>query len=140
MRLLSFLGVAAQAEGLRLRRNAALSVQRGAWMAGAAMFITAAVALAHVAAIAALEPRFGIAGACGIVALADLVLAGLMALLSRRRHDAVAAEALLLRQTMLLAAARNPVRDATMAFLGNAPGPVLGAIAGEAIALWLRKR
>lgn len=140
MRLFRLLGVAAQAESLRLRRNAGSVARRAGWLAGAALFGVAAVGLAHVAAIAWLEPRHGVAAACGIVALGDLVLAGLLVVLGRTRPDPVAAEALAVRRMMLNAATRNPVRDAAAAALGSAPAPVLGALAGEAIATWLRRR
>jgi hypothetical protein len=140
MRLLSLLGLAAQAEGLRLRRTAGTAARRGAWLAAAGLFGVAAIGLVHVAAIAGLAPRLGLALACGIVALADLAMAGILALFGRRRHDPVAEEALALRRMMLSAAARSPMREAAALAVGSAPGPVLGALAGEAIATWLRRR
>lgn len=140
MRLLSLLGVAAQAEGLRLRRAASGTARRAGWLAGAALFGVAAVGLAHLAAIAWLEPRYGLAAASGIVALADLALAGIFALMGRHRHDAVAEEALAMRRTMVAAAMQNPLKGAAAFALGSAPGPVLGAMAGEAVAAWLRRR
>ena len=140
MRLLSLLGVAAQAEGLRLRRTAGVTARRAGWLGAAALFGVAAIGLAHVAAVAALTPRLGLAAACGIVALADLAVAGMLALMARPRRDPVADEALALRRVMLSAAARNPMREAAAIALGSAPAPVLGAIAGEAIATWLRRR
>ncbi|CAH0260905.1 hypothetical protein [Roseomonas sp. CECT 9278] len=140
MRVLRLLGVAAQAESLRLRRNAGSVARRAAWLAGAALFGVAAVGLAHVAAIAWLEPRYGLAAACGLVALADLALAGGLALFGRTRVDPVAQEALAVRRMMLDAATRNPLSNAASFAMGSAPGPVLGAMAGEAIASWLRRR
>lgn len=140
MRLLSLLGVAAQAEGLRLRRTAGAAAQRAGWLGAAALFGVAAIGLAHVAAIAALAPRLGLAAACGVVALCDLAVAGLLARMGRPRRDAVAEEALALRRIVLAAAARNPMREAAAIALGSAPAPVLGAIAGEAAATWLRRR
>jgi hypothetical protein len=74
-----------------------------------------------------------------MVALADLVVAGLLALMSRRRRDPVIEEARMLRQTMLAAATSNPLRNAA-ALAVSAPAPVLGALAGEAVAAWLRRR
>jgi hypothetical protein len=110
-------------------------------MAGAALFGVVGIAFAHVAALAWLEPRYGLAAAAGLVALGDAVLAGILALAGRRRRDRVAEEALALRRTMLAAAAaRNPMRDAAALALGSAPAPMIGAIAGEAIATWLRRR
>jgi hypothetical protein len=51
MLLLSLLGVAAQAEGLRLRRTAGTTARRGAWLVAAVMFGVAAIGLAHGAAV-----------------------------------------------------------------------------------------
>jgi hypothetical protein len=140
VRLLNLLGVAAQAEGLRLRRAASGTARRAGWLAGAAFFAVAAVGLAHVAALAWLEPRYGLAAACGIVALADLALAGTFAFMGRQRRDAVAEEALRVRRTMVAAAMDNPMKGAAAFAMGAAPGPVLGAMAGEAVAAWLRRR
>ncbi|WP_198368883.1 hypothetical protein [Roseomonas rosulenta] len=137
MRLLSLLGVAAQAEGLRLRRTVGMTARRGAWLAAASLFGVAAIGLAHAAAVIGLAPRVGLAAACGIVAVADLVVAGILALVAQQRRDPVAEEALALRRMMLSAAARSPMREAG-ALVGSAP--VLGAMAGEAIAIWLRRR
>ena len=140
MRLLGLLGVAAQAEGLRLRRTVRMNMRRGGWLAGAALFAVAAVGLAHVAAIAELAPRLGVAAACAIMALADVALAGILAFIGRSREDAVAQEALALRRASLAAAARRPMRDAAALAFSAAPGPALGALAGEAIEMWLRRR
>lgn len=126
MRTLQLLGVAAEAESLRLRREAARVARRAGWVLAAAMFGAAGLAAAHVAAVTALEPRFGLAGAAGLVALADLALAALLALASRLRRDPVAEEALALRRTAMAAvAARSPLQDA------------LGAAAGQALARWI---
>jgi hypothetical protein len=139
MRLFRLLGVAAQAEGLRLRRTAEVTVMRAVWLAAAAVFGLVAIGLAHAAAVAWLAPDYGLAAAFGMVALADLVVAGLLALMSRRRRDPVIEEARMLRQTMLAAATSNPLRNAA-ALAVSAPAPVLGALAGEAVAAWLRRR
>lgn len=139
MRLFRLLGVAAQAEGLRLRRTAEVTAMRAAWLAAAALFGLVAIALAHAAAVAWLAPDYGLAAAFGLVALADLVVAGLLALMSRKRRDPVIEEARMLRQTMLAAASTSPLRSAASLAVG-APAPVLGALAGEAVAAWLRRR
>ncbi len=138
--MLGLLGAAAQAEGIRLRRAASGTARRAGWMGTAVLFGLIAVGFGHLAALAWLEPRFGLAAAAGIVALGDAVVAGVLALAGRARRDLVAEEALALRRRMLAAAASNPLRDATGLALAAAPAPVLGAIAGEAIAAWLRRR
>ena len=139
MRLLRLPGVAAQAEGLRLRRTAEVTAMRAAWLGAAALFGLVAIGLAHAAAVAWLAPDYGLPAAFGMVALADLVVAGLLALMSRRRRDPVIEEARMLRQTMLAAATASPLRSAASLAV-SAPAPVLGALAGEAVAAWLRRR
>ncbi len=141
MRMLQMLDVAAQAEGVRLRREATSLARRTGWIAVAGVFGTAALATAHVAAVAQLAPAYGLAAAAGIIAAGDLVLAGLFALLARRRPDPVAEEARALRQTMLAAVgARNPLRDALGLAATKATVPLLGAVTAEAVAGWLRRR
>lgn len=141
MRLFRMLGVAAQAEGIRLRRELRGTVRQAGWIAGAAVFGVAAIATAHVAAIAHLAPQFGMPGAAAMVAAGDLAIAVVLALCSRRRADPVAEEARLLRETMLTAAtARNPLQDALGLALRNGSAPLIGAVTAEALAAWLRRR
>ena len=141
MRVLQMLDVAAQAEGVRLRREATGLAKRAAWVAIAGVFGTAALATVHVAAVAYLVPDYGLAAAAGMIAAADLVLAGIFALLARPRPDPVAEEARALRQTMLAAVgARNPLRDALGLAATKATVPLIGAVAAEAVAGWLRRR
>lgn len=141
MRMFRMLGVAAQAEGIRLRRSIGSSARQAGWIAGAALFGAAALVTAHVALVAQLAPAYGMAAAAGIVALGDLAIAGILALLSRRRADPIAEEARMLREAMLSAAmARDPLRDALGLALGNASAPLLGAVAAEAVATWLKRR
>lgn len=130
------LGVAAEAEGLRLRRSLGLTARRAGWVAGAAVFAVAAVALAHVAAVEMLLPGLGLAGACAVVAIADVALAGMLALVARQLRDPVAEEALLLRRASLAA-----VRSGRALLPAAADAaPVLGAIAGTALSEWFRRR
>ncbi|NMJ43527.1 hypothetical protein GWK16_19935 [Roseomonas sp. JC162] len=133
---LSLLGVAAEAEGLRLRRSCGLAARRAGWLGGAAVFGVAALALLHIAAIELLVPRFGLAGACGLMALADLLLATVLVVVARQLRDPVAEEALLLRRASLAAATSGK------ALMSGASGvaPVVGAIAGTALAEWMRRR
>lgn len=141
MRLLQMLGVAAQAEGIRLRREVGGTARRAGWMAGAALFGAAAVATAHIAAIAQLTPEHGMPVAAGIVAAVDLAIAGALALMARRRRDPIAEEARMLRETMLTAVTRrNPLQDALGLAVRSGSGPLIGAVTGEAVASWLRRR
>ena len=141
MRLLQMLGVAAQAEGIRLRRELGGTARRAGWMTAAALFGAAAVATAHVAAVAQLAPAYGMPIAAGIVAAIDLAVAGALALMARRRIDPVAEEARMLRETMLTAVAqRNPMQDALGLALRTGSAPLIGAVTGEAVAAWLRRR
>lgn len=141
MRSLQLLGVAAEAETLRLRRSAAGAAKRAGWIAGAALFGAAAVASAHVAFVAALEPRLGLAGAAGAVTVLDLVIVGVALLVARsKQRDPVAEEALALRRDALAAASRSPVQDVVGALAGNGAGPIIGAALGQALSIWLRRR
>lgn len=137
MRPLRLLGVAAEAEGLRLRRSCGLVARRAGWLGGAAVFAVAALVLVHVAAVTVLMPPLGLAVACGIVALVDLVLACALVIVARHLRDPVAEEALLLRRASLAAAASD---GSGLLTGGAAAGPVLGAIAGTALSEWIRRR
>lgn len=141
MRALQMLGVAAQAEGLRLRREMAGTARQAGWIAGASVFGAAAVATAHVAAVAHLAPDFGLATAAAIVAGADLVIAGILVLLGRRRRDPIAEEARRLRQRMLASLTqRDTAQDVLSLALRAGSGPLIGAVTGEAVAAWLKRR
>lgn len=141
MRLLQMLSVAAQAEGIVLRREMRGALRRAGWIAAAFLFVAAAVVTAHVAAIAQLAPLYGVAGAAAIVAAADLVIAGLLAVFARRRIDPVAEEARALRETMMSAATRqDPVREILGLAMQQGATPLFGAVAAEVVAAWLRRR
>ena len=141
MRLLQMLSVAAQAEGIVLRREMRGALHRAGWIAAAFLFVAAAVVMAHVAAIAQLAPLHGMAGAAAIVAAADLVIAGLLAVFARRRIDPVAEEARALRDTMMSAAIRrDPVQDMLGLAMQQGATPLIGAVVAEVVAAWLRRR
>lgn len=133
MRLLQMMGVAAQAEGIRLRRELHGTARQAGWIAAAALFGAAALATAHVAIVAQLMPRHGLAAAAAMMAAADLVIAGALALLARRPADPVAEEARALRETMLAAMARPEP-------LLGASAPLIGAVTAEAVAAWMQRR
>jgi hypothetical protein len=139
MRVVRLLGVAAQAEGLRLRREARGLARRFVWQAAAGLFATAALIMLHWAAWYALLPSFGAAWAAALVAVVDLALAGLCVALGRPVHDPVADEALHLRQSMLRAAgASNPLGEAMGAAI-RTPVAAIGAAIAEALASRLRR-
>ena len=141
MRVIRMLSVAAQAEGIALRRDLRNTARQAAWGALAVLFAAAAVVTAHVAVVAQLAPDLGLAAAAGIVAAGDLVIAGILVMLARHRDDPVAEEARALRATMLSAMARpDPMRRALDLMMRDGPAPLIGAVTAEAIAAWLRKR
>ena len=141
MRLFQMLSVAAQAEGIVLRREMRGTLRRAGWIAAAFLFVAAAVVTGHVAAIAQLAPLYGVAGAAAMVAAGDLAIAGLLALFARRRIDPVTEEARALRETMMSAVARrDPVRDMLGLAMQQGATPLVGAVAAELIAAWLRRR
>lgn len=104
MRTLRLLAAAAEAEGLRLKREGSAIGRRAALTAVAALCGVAALIMLHVAGWYLLVLPLGPAGAAGAVALADLLVAGLFLLLARPRFDPVAQEALMLRREMVRAA------------------------------------
>jgi hypothetical protein len=108
MKTLGLLGAAAEAEALRLRRQAYGVVRTAAYGGVAAVFGIAALILLHVAGFVALEQRFGVVQASLFLALADLAMMGIVLLLGRRRHDPIAAAAAMMRDQSLAAVARAP--------------------------------
>lgn len=139
MRALRLLEAAAQAEGLRLRREARGLVRRVVWQAVAGLFAAAAVVMLHVTAWQALLPPLGPIWAAAAITLSDFMLAGLCLLLGRPRYDPVAAEALYLRRQMLRsAAATDPLREVVGAALRTPAAAIGGAIA-EALASRFRR-
>ncbi len=141
MRVIRMLSVAAQAEGIALRRDVRNTARQAGWVVLAMLFAAAAVVTAHVAVVAQLAPDLGMAAAAGVVAAGDIIIAGVLALLARHRVDPVAEEARALRATMLSAVARpDPVRSALDIVMRDGSAPLIGAVTAEAIAAWLRKR
>ena len=141
MRLLQMLGVAMQAEGIVLRREIRGTVRQAGWIAFAFLFGVAAVVTAHIAAVTQLMPIYGMAAAAAIVAVADVVIAGILLLLARRRVDPVAEEARALRETMLAAVTRrDPMRDALGLAMHGGAAPLIGAVAADVFAAWLKRR
>jgi len=99
VRFLRLLRLAAEAEGLHLRRVARGHAIQLALASAAAVFGVMLVAMLHLALWSAMAPGQGPALAALIVALIDLVLLTLFGLLARRRpYDPIEVEALRLRQ------------------------------------------
>ncbi len=113
MRSLRLLGVAAEAEALRLKREAGALARSTLLQAAAALFGLIALGLLHAAAWIWLAETQGTLWAFLWLALGDLVLMVLLLLVSRRRPDPVAQEALMLRrQTMAQLRAVSPMDEA----------------------------
>ena len=128
MRPLRLARVAAQAEGLRLRRMLMRLVRRAAYGGVAAVFALAALVVVHVLGFLALTEFAGMLGfwAALIVFGVDAVLAGLFGLLSRGNvPDRVETEARQLRDNSL-----REMRNAGL--LGLAIGPA-GRVAGRGV-------
>jgi len=104
MRALSLLGVAARAEGIRLKREVAGKLRQGILLAVAALFALAAVTFSHIAAWIWLEVHTDAVQATLLLAVMDLILmAVLLALALRSKADPVAEQAKALRQQSLAA-------------------------------------
>jgi hypothetical protein len=145
MRFFRLLRLAAEAEGLHLRRmGRGYTIQAG-FGAAAALFGLMLLAMLHLAAWAALStPERGPVWAALIVAGVDLVLLALFGFLARRRpHDPIEIEALRVRQD-----AMQQVTDAGARALMLAPllksqsakkGLIGAALTAVAIGLLSRK-
>jgi hypothetical protein len=110
MRTLRLARIAAEAEGLRLRRQAQRTVVRVAMGLIALMFVAWALVFAHVAAWCWLRQSVGWAepGAAIAVAGADLVIAVFLVLMAARSSPGrVEREALQVRQRALESATSN---------------------------------
>lgn len=102
MRSLRLLEVAAQAESLRLRCQAAGAARSAAFIVAASVFGLFALALLHLAAVIWLAPRHGALAAVLYVVGADVVLGLLLVLAARRnKYKRVAEQAKELRRDSL---------------------------------------
>ena len=141
MRALRLLGVAAQAESLRLRREVRSAARSAVWGAGAAVFGIAALVMLHVAAWLALDGMRGPIIASLGVALADVVLMGLGLLLARAKADPVAQEALLVRRAALAEARNTPLLGDALGLIGwRSPVTVAGGFLAERLVRALTRR
>jgi hypothetical protein len=137
IRSLRALSLAAEAEGLRLKREIGNEIRRDLWLAAAAVAGIIALVMLHVAAWHALLEVTRPVWAALIVAAFDLALAGVLALASRRGRDPVAEEAYRLRSVMLNQALHaNPIGDLVSLATGRSPA----GLAGGMLADWLVSR
>ncbi|MBC7434273.1 MAG: phage holin family protein [Rubritepida sp.] len=141
LRAFQLLGIAAEAEGLRLKLQAKASIRSAVIMAVAGVFGIAALTLLHVAGFIALRDLYGSLYACLGVALADLLLMGVLLLMGRSRKDPVAEAALLVRRTSLTEAARAPLLGDLMGMVGlRSPVSLAGGLVAERIVRALKRR
>jgi hypothetical protein len=141
MRTLDLLSLAVEAEALRLRRELATVARSAAWGFAGAGFAAAAAVMLHVAAWYWLLPHLGFPGSALLIATVDVVLAGILLLISRPGRDPIAEEAGRLR-AMSLQATRdvNPLADLFGSGRGHTPaGAIAGVLADAAVAVMRRK-
>ncbi|WP_291296531.1 hypothetical protein [Elioraea sp.] len=128
---MGLVSLAAEAEAIRLKRAFSIQARAFAWRAGAAGFGVAAIALLHVAAWHALVPSLGLVTAALAIAVADAVVALLLAFIARTRYDPVVEEAAALRRALL----RRAIRDVARAPLISA-----GALLADTALAVIRRR
>lgn len=134
MRSLRLLGAAAEAESLRLRRQATLAARQGAWYAVAGAFGLAAVTMLHVAGWIALDREQGPLVASLVLAGVDLVIMVALLLLARPRPDPVSQAALLLRERSMAEFHASPLLDF------GSPAMTAGVAVAESIARAIFRR
>jgi hypothetical protein len=135
------LEVAAQAEALRLRREARRMVVIAVLAALAVLFALFALGLLHMAAWVWLARLAGPAGAALWVMLADLVIAGILFLVSRRREDPIATEALRIRRRALEEfSAGSALGDVARLVRRNHPAHEIGGVLAESLVRAVARR
>ncbi len=134
MRSLRLLGAAAEAESLRLRRQAVLAARQGAWYAVAGAFGLAAVAMLHVAGWIALDRAQGPLVASLVLAGVDLVIMVAVLLLAKPKPDPVSQAALLLRERSMAEFHASPLLDF------RSPAMAAGMVVAETIARTIFRR
>ncbi len=134
MRVLGLLGVAAQAEGLRLRRTTAVTARRIGLRAAAAAFAGFALVTFHVAGWLALRELYGPTLAATGVAAADSVLAAIFLFLSRTSDDPVAYAASQVRDQSLREVRNLQMIPEVMSVIGwRSPVAMLGVLLVERV-------
>ncbi|WP_159349823.1 hypothetical protein [Roseomonas harenae] len=136
LRTFSLVGMAAQAEGRRLKAKANAAATRAAFYAAAGLMGVAAFVMLHVLGWYAARNSFGPITSALIVLVADLVLAGVFVFLASRNTTArEEIEAQAVRNVALTGAAQSAVSGFTTQ---AAPLMALGGIA--IAALWPKLR
>lgn len=136
LRTFSLVGMAAQAEGRRLKAKANATARSAAFYAGAGLMGLAAFVMLHVLGWHAARSGFGPVVSALIVLAVDLVLAGLLVFLaSRSSSGREEMEAQAVRNVALTGAAQSAVSGFTTQ---AAPLMALGGIA--LAALWPKLR
>lgn len=134
MRAFRLIALAAQAEGLLLRRQGATIGRTAVLSFAAAAFGVTALAMLHVAGWIWLKAGYGALHAALILALIDTVLMGVMLFLARNQTDPVAEEAQRLRDQSL-SLLTNPTASGGGAGWERLAAEALGVMAER----WLRK-
>lgn len=124
MRALRLLGVAAEAEGLRWRREAAAMGRGLAFVAVALVFGIALLVMLHVAGWLWLTREGDAVQAALWLAAADALLLLLLLLLARRRHDPAADAAAHLRDRALAEARHAPLLPDALRGFGLSGGAI----------------
>jgi hypothetical protein len=135
------LEVAAQAEALRLRREARRMLVMAVLAASAGLFALFALGLLHLAAWVWLAGKAGPAAAALWVMLADLVVAGILYVASRRREDPIATEALRIRRRALEEfSAGSALGDLVRLVRRNHPAHEIGGVLAESLVRAVTRR
>jgi hypothetical protein len=141
MRLLQLLSLAADAELLRLKREAVVFGRCAVRSTLALVFGIAALVMLHFAAWHAFVATLGAAVLALILGTIDAALAGLLFWLAQPRRDLVAEEAARLRTSLLRTAQHtSPLEGAFQAELVRGPvAAMVGVAVNAAIDAWRRR-
>jgi len=138
---LRLLEVAAQAELLRLKQEGKRMARMSALIAGAGLFALFALALLHIAALAWLAQHTGATAAALWVMLADLVVAAILLVLSRRKPDPIALEALAIRRRAIeQLSVGSPLGVVVRIVRCNHPAREIGRVLAESLVRAISRR
>jgi len=138
---LRLLEVAAQAELLRLKQEGKRMARMSALIAGAGLFALFALALLHIAALAWLAQHTGATAAALWVMLADLVVAAILLVLSRRKPDPIALEALAIRRRAIeQLSVGSPLGVVVRIVRCNHPAREIGRLLAESLVRAISRR
>ncbi|WP_424813552.1 hypothetical protein [Roseococcus sp. YIM B11640] len=142
MRSVELLRVAAEAEVLRLKREAVSTARRTIFLIGAGIFGFAAIGFLHGAAWIWLRRAEGpLTATLGVGGL-DLAIALLLLFLARGRTDPVAKEAEYIRRASLLRLRQQPPSEWLSAAIGDRGSAYMlgGIIAEQLVRIFSRRR